>query len=263
MPYNGPGPLPDGLPAELARTAARGGPDAETDRRVLVSLGTHTLALNGVPLLRGILTAFEDMAGTEAVATVPERFREELGPVPENVHLIDPVPLQLIVGGCAAVVHHGGSGTGTTTAACHGVPQLVLPQMNDAFAYGDMLPPTGAGITVEPPPEQNDPQVLRKAITTLLSDASYREAAGTLRDGIEAMPAPAALVPTGADRRGGTGVMLTERVDRSTARRIARSQTAHPAADDAHAWLAERRGAHDTGWSASRSPRWTAGDSTP
>ncbi|MFE7318350.1 nucleotide disphospho-sugar-binding domain-containing protein [Streptomyces sp. NPDC057555] len=187
VPYNGSGVLPDWLRAERQAGAP--------PRRVLVSLGSHTLALNGVPLLRGILAAAgAGHSGVEVLATVPRAYRAELGPVPDTVRLIDPLPLHLIAGDCAAVVHHGGAGTGMT-AAVHGVPQLVLPQFADAFAFAERLSAVGAGLAVDTVEQQDDPEFLRTVLEKLLGDASYEQAAGRLGRAMAEMPPPAALVP--------------------------------------------------------------------
>ncbi|MFJ2114498.1 MULTISPECIES: nucleotide disphospho-sugar-binding domain-containing protein [unclassified Streptomyces] len=185
VPYNGNGVLPGWLRDER-RSAAEG-------RRVVVSLGSHTLRMNGVPLLRRILRAFEDLADLEVIATVDARYRAELGEVPSTVRLVDPLPLHLLLPGCDAIVHHGGQGT-AMTAVGHGLPQLSLPQIADGFACGDRLASVGAGISIEDPGLQDDPLQVRKAVETLLNDPSFRQAARGLRRAAAELPSPAAVV---------------------------------------------------------------------
>src|SRR5581483_6192195 len=50
-----------------------------------------------------------------------------LGPLPSNVRIAGWVPLATLFRGCAAVVHHGGSGT-MLSASVAGIPQLVVPE---------------------------------------------------------------------------------------------------------------------------------------
>ncbi|MCM2414276.1 nucleotide disphospho-sugar-binding domain-containing protein [Streptomyces sp. RKAG290] len=190
VPFNGNGQLPQWLREEwrAREEQARG-----TTRRVAVSLGGRTLAYNGVPLMRHILSAFEGLPGTEAVVTVEEEFREAVGPVPAGVRLIDPVPLHLLLDSCAAVVHHGGSGT-AMTATSFGLPQLVLPQLADQFWHGDRLAEAGAAICLDDAARQNDPAELTAALETLLAGPGYAKAAGELRQEMGAMPTPAAVV---------------------------------------------------------------------
>ncbi|MFJ9946688.1 nucleotide disphospho-sugar-binding domain-containing protein [Kitasatospora sp. NPDC091207] len=183
VPFNGNGALPSWLQASPA-----------TDRpRVVVSLGSQTLALSGVPLMRGILRAFEAFPGVEAVATVDEAFRAEIGPVAPNVRMVDPVPLHLLLDGCAAVVHHGGAGT-TMTACAFGSPQLVLPQVADQFAHGDRVTATGAGIAFDDAESQNDPGLLAVELSRLLSEPDFTKATRVLADEIREMPTPAEVV---------------------------------------------------------------------
>ncbi|MFI5754684.1 nucleotide disphospho-sugar-binding domain-containing protein [Streptomyces sp. NPDC051569] len=185
VPYNGNGVLPEWLRDEGAARPVK--------RRVAVSLGSHTLSANGVPLLRNVLRAFDGLRDMEVLATVDERHREELGPVPRAVRLIEPVPLHLLLPTCDAVVHHGGNGTGMTST-CAGLPQLALPQIADTFGYGDQLASSGAGITLDDAPRQDDPRQLRKALEAVLEDPSYGQAARRLARAVADMPAPSAVV---------------------------------------------------------------------
>nr|ABO28817.1 glycosyltransferase [Streptomyces sp. FU107] len=155
--------------------------------------GTRTLALNGVPFMRGLLRAFEGLRDVEAIATIPEAFRDEIGAVPGNVRMTDPVPLHLLVETCDAVVHHGGSGTVLTTVHA-GLPHLVLPQMADQFGHADQLVATGAGIMIDDAAGQNDPVCLRGALEELLWDPGYAKGAGELREAMREMPAPSEVV---------------------------------------------------------------------
>lgn len=54
--------------------------------------------------------------------------------VPEGVFVTGPAPHASLFPRCAAVVHHGGSGT-THTAARSGVPQVVVPHVLDQFHF--------------------------------------------------------------------------------------------------------------------------------
>jgi len=54
--------------------------------------------------------------------------------VPENVFVAGSAPHASLFPRCAAVVHHGGSGT-THTAARSGVPQVVVPHVLDQFYF--------------------------------------------------------------------------------------------------------------------------------
>ncbi|MEU2582961.1 nucleotide disphospho-sugar-binding domain-containing protein [Streptomyces avermitilis] len=191
VPFNGNGRLPPWLREEWRRRQERA--DHGPIRRVAVSLGGRTLAYNGVPLMRGILSAFAELPDTEAVVTVEEEYREAIGPVPAQVRLIDPVPLHLLLDSCAAVVHHGGSGT-AMTATSFGLPQFVLPQLADQFWHGDRLVEAGAAICLDDADRQNDAGELSAALATLLADPGYAKAAGELRREMAAMPTPADVV---------------------------------------------------------------------
>lgn len=185
VPSNGNGELPDWL---------RHGRDTRLRlRRVAVSFSGSTLALNGVPFVRRMLAAFEDVPRTEAVATVGAAFRPQLGEVPYNVRMVDPVPLHLMLGTCDAMVHHGGAGT-TLTATAFGLPQLALPQLADHFVHGDRIAEEGLGLSVDTAAEQDDPARLRDALNELLSTPSFAGRARELAREREAAPPPSHVV---------------------------------------------------------------------
>ncbi|MFD7506303.1 nucleotide disphospho-sugar-binding domain-containing protein [Streptomyces sp. NPDC059850] len=185
VPFNGSEAMPSWLRAEWGRPRSR-------PKRVAVSLGRRTLVYNGVPFVRALLHSFAEMRGVELIATVGARHRESIGPVPANVRMVDPVPLHLLLSSCDAVITHGGAAT-TMTAALFGLPQLVLPQMADCFAHGDRLAATGAGISFDTVTAQDDAGLLHEALTQLLTDSRYAEAAGVLRTEMECMPSPAQI----------------------------------------------------------------------
>ncbi|MBB4895206.1 UDP:flavonoid glycosyltransferase YjiC (YdhE family) [Streptomyces olivoverticillatus] len=181
IPYNGTGTLPD-----WAREPS--GP-----RRVCISLGTQTIVLNGMPLLRRLVEAVAGIEGVEPVIAIAASDREGLGPVPSSVRIVESLPLNLFLDRCDVVVHHGGAGT-CLTATAFGLPQLVLPQFLDQFQYGDQVAACGAGRTVDTADDQNSVEHLRQAVVDLLDDPSYARVARAVAEEAAAMPSPAQTV---------------------------------------------------------------------
>jgi UDP:flavonoid glycosyltransferase YjiC (YdhE family) len=180
VPYNGGGTVPTEI---LAKTRPR---------RLVVSVGHRTLILNGVPLMRTILHACDGLEDTEVIATVGEADRAEIGAVPPNVRMVDPLPLRPVIATSDAVVHHGGAGTAFTTTA-YGLPQLVLPGIGDQFGHGERLAAVGAGITIDQVYDQDDPARLRAGLDAILNEPSYGKAARELGQEMADMPAPSAV----------------------------------------------------------------------
>ncbi|MEU9880873.1 nucleotide disphospho-sugar-binding domain-containing protein [Streptomyces phaeochromogenes] len=159
-------------------------------RRVVVTLGTRTLQLNGVPHVRRVLQASAQVPDTEIIATVIPDYWQELGPMPPEVQLVPPTPLHLFIDSCDAMVHHSGSST-MLTAATAGLPQLALPQWSDQFALGEQLQAAGAGITLDDVTRQDNPTLIRDSVQQLLDQPQYHTAAKALGQEIAAMPTPA------------------------------------------------------------------------
>lgn len=187
--YNGGGTIPEWLWRGWgpSATAGAGASGEKPPARVLVALGTQTLALNGVPLMRTLLEACASIPEAEAYAVVDARYREEAGTVPDNVRLIDPLPLNQIVPECTAVVHHAGAGT-VTTCLAYGLPQVALPQLADQFACAARLAATGAGVALNTPTEQDDPACVADALGRVLRQPHWGARARELGAEMAGMP---------------------------------------------------------------------------
>jgi glycosyltransferase len=177
----------------------QGRPAGSGMRRIVVSLGSRTLALNGVPHVQLLLRTCAALGEIEVIATVDAAYRDAIGPLPPQVRIVDPTPLHLFLDTCDAVVHHGGAGTAMTATAA-GLPQLVLPQLSDTFATGERLQAVGAGLTLDDVASQDDPDTLRDALEALLSQPTYRKAAEELQREMAGMPDPARVAADVAQR---------------------------------------------------------------
>ncbi|MFA1549863.1 nucleotide disphospho-sugar-binding domain-containing protein [Actinomadura chokoriensis] len=164
VPYNGPAALPGWLLGRPPRP------------RVCLTLGT-ILARDpaaGGPW-RTALRTFTDL-GAEVLVAIDDRHRDVLGDLPDGVRL-GRLPLAETLRSCAAIVHHGGSGTTMTAAAC-GVPQLVLPHFADQFGNADRVSGAGAGLSLTP--EQVSEQAVVAACRALLDDDALKDRARAL-----------------------------------------------------------------------------------
>ncbi|MFD0026416.1 nucleotide disphospho-sugar-binding domain-containing protein [Streptomyces sp. NPDC058382] len=166
---------------------------AAPGRRVAVALGGYTLELGGAALLRRVADVLGAAGGVEAVVAAAPGYRAAIGALPDGMTYTAESAPGLLFPGADLVVHHGGPGS-TLAAAALGIPQLVLPQLVDAFVAGDRIAGAGAGITLDLAEQQNSDTALAAAADALLTDPGYREAAGRLRTETEAMPAAAETV---------------------------------------------------------------------
>ncbi|WP_188193686.1 activator-dependent family glycosyltransferase [Nonomuraea sp. SYSU D8015] len=180
VPYNGRAVVPDWL-----RSPARG-------PRVCVSFGLSSVDRAGY--LLPAQEIFDAVAGLEAefVAPLSGRERERLGRVPDNVRVVDRVPLHALLPTCAAMVNHGGPGT-VFTGLAYGVPQVVLPNLFDEPALAANLAARGAGLTI--PGSEATGETVRDAVVRLLTEQQFGVQAGRLREEMRRMPTPNALVP--------------------------------------------------------------------
>lgn len=183
IPYNGPVPavVPDWLRVPPTRP------------RVCVTLGLTARTSefpNAVPVDL-VLKAIEGL-DIEVVATLDAEERALLTHVPDNVRLVDHVPLHALLPTCAAIVHHGGAGT-WSTALVEGVPQIAMGWIWDAIERARRQQELGAGLHL--PSHEVTVEGLRSRLVRLLEEPSFTEAAARLRAEAESEPTPAEVVP--------------------------------------------------------------------
>ncbi|MEV5322758.1 nucleotide disphospho-sugar-binding domain-containing protein [Nonomuraea sp. NPDC052634] len=176
VPYNAGGELPPWL-FEPARRP-----------RVLVTLGTVVPKMAGLDGLAPLLAAAEETDAEFVLALGGQAEPGALGPLPANVREAAWLPLHAALARCAAIVHHGGSGT-TLTALAAGVPQLVLPHGADQYINAGVVSGGGFGLSREPEAAG------QKELAELLDDGPIRAAARAVARRLRDLPPPAALVP--------------------------------------------------------------------
>jgi UDP:flavonoid glycosyltransferase YjiC (YdhE family) len=174
------------------RPATIGGPDDSTlipqTRRdaplVYVTMGT---VFNDPEPLRRAVEGVRAL-DVRVLATVgPTADPAVLGDQPLHVMVEPYVAQTAVLPHCAMVVSHGGSGT-VLGALALGVPQVCLPQGADQFLNAAAVATSGAGLSITP--DAASAHAIRDAVSTVLRDGSYRDAAQRIAVSIEAMPSP-------------------------------------------------------------------------
>ncbi|MFF5187969.1 nucleotide disphospho-sugar-binding domain-containing protein [Streptomyces sp. NPDC000345] len=166
--------------------------------RICLTWGQTTAQLLG----RGGLTVFGKAVralgelDAEVVLVTTAEQAGQLGDLPDNTRAALSLPLHALLPGCAAIVHHGGSGT-AMTAVNFGVPQLTVTRRPEPGLAGERLAAAGVGRHLTHSRVENDPHAigtLRDEAGALLTEPAYRKAAEELRREALSRPAPAQLV---------------------------------------------------------------------
>jgi UDP:flavonoid glycosyltransferase YjiC (YdhE family) len=154
--------------------------------RIVVTLGTTNPWHNGLGAIRAVIDAGAELDADLLVALGFDDA-SALGALPDNAAVLPWIPLHVLLGGCAAIVHHGGVSTTLTALAC-GVPQLVLPTDFDNFINADAVAGRGVGLRCEAT------EVTSGQLRRLLEDPGMRHAAQAVRTEISDLPSPTDLV---------------------------------------------------------------------
>jgi MGT family glycosyltransferase len=171
VPDNAPRPLPDWWPNNDWPL-------------VYVTFGTVVPTIGHYPkLYRDAIDALSVLPVRVLVTVGHDCDPAELGPIPPNVHVARWIPQADVLAHAAAIVSHGGSGTVTGSLAA-GVPAVVVPFIADQFHNADRVAELGAGLALDP----SDLVRLPDAVRALLSDRSYRDAAGRVAAEMRALP---------------------------------------------------------------------------
>lgn len=178
VPCNGGGILPGWLQRPATRP------------RICVTWGSVLDQPGMEPTLDAVLAALEPTGAEVVLAT--GSATATAGPLPANVRRVGWVPLSALLPGCAALIHHGGSGT-TFTACALGVPQLVLPQAADQPLNAHAVSVAGIGVAI--PRTRPAARDVREALDRVLDDPAVHRACARVRTEIASMPQPGDLVP--------------------------------------------------------------------
>ncbi len=181
VPYNGAAVAPEWVLERSSRP------------RVCVTWGTTNSVLGGEEafVLPRVVQALARL-DVEVVLAVTSADRDRLGEVPGNCRVAENLPLHLLLPTCDAIVNQAGTSS-LLTAACHGVPQVLLPQTADTPFNTALFSTSGAGIAVA---ADATIDAIGSAVAAALTDDAVRSAAGKIRDEIAATPSPADVART-------------------------------------------------------------------
>ncbi|MEO3977639.1 activator-dependent family glycosyltransferase [Streptomyces sp. CAU 1734] len=154
-------------------------------RRVCLTLGFSHRESHGIEASAGeLLEAVADI-DAEVVATFTAKQLDSFTTIPDNVRLVDFVPLTTLLPTCSAIVHHGGPGS-FNSAIEHGVPQLIVPgtywseKWWAPVAFANGVEDQGAGVYVADS-DRITADLLRTQLLRVLDDPSFAANAARLR----------------------------------------------------------------------------------
>jgi UDP:flavonoid glycosyltransferase YjiC (YdhE family) len=153
---------------------------AQSDRpRLLIACST------GAQGQRDLVQRVIDAVGTievDALATTGPNLDAADLRAPNNVHLIQGAPHDLVMKDVSAVITQGGHGTVIRSLA-NGLPQLILPMARDQAANAARVEAKGAGLQLPPLASQAE---IAAAINRLITEPQFKAAARRIGDAIRA-----------------------------------------------------------------------------
>jgi glycosyltransferase len=147
----------------------------------------------------------------DVVATLNETQLEKVTTIPDNIRVVDYLPLDQLMPTLSALIHHGGLATMIAAGSAR-VPQLIVDFLDReivAEAAGDgttavpryaLAPTTSAYVNGHGAGEVLDmskPSVegIRQQVKRILTEQSFTAGAGRLQTDLLASPSPADIVP--------------------------------------------------------------------
>ncbi len=153
---------------------------------VYFTLGT-VFNMESGDLFDRVLVGLRDLPINLVVTVGRDIDPAELGPQPDNVLIERYVPQAVLLPHCSLVVSHGGSGSVIGTLA-HGLPMVLIPMGADQPLNAARCEKLGVACVVDA--LAATPQTVREAVSRVLVDPTYRQAAERLRDEIATLPRP-------------------------------------------------------------------------
>lgn len=116
----------------------------------------------------------------------------EFGPQPDHVRIERFVPQTQLLPQCDLVISHGGSGS-VIGALSHGLPAVLFPMGADQPHNARRCADLGTARILEP--VTATPEIIGSAVSAVLEDQRYRDAAKRIQIEINALPGPENTVP--------------------------------------------------------------------
>ncbi len=154
---------------------------------VYFTLGT-VFPLESGDLFARVITGLRDLPINLVVTVGRDIDPADFGPQTSNVHIEQYIPQSSVLPHCDIVVSHGGSGS-VIGALAHGLPMVLIPMGADQPLNTARC--TDLGVARVLNAVKSTPEMVREAVSAVLSDPSYRRAAERMKDEIAAMPEPA------------------------------------------------------------------------
>lgn len=182
VPYTGASPVPEWLTQSPSRP------------RVCLSLGVtkRKVTVGRDERLAAVLEAVAEM-DVEVVATINADQLGDGQKVPDNVRLVDYLPLTQVTPTCSAIIHHGGYGT-FFAAAQHRVPHMIITEeLGTGLASSRYVEARGAGVALHSD-DLTAGQISRE-LSRLLTEPSFQQGAAAVYADMAAAPSPLEIVP--------------------------------------------------------------------
>ncbi len=154
---------------------------------VYFTLGT-VFPLESGDLFSRAIAGLRDLPINLIVTVGREIDPAEFGPQPANVHIERYVPQASVLPHCDMVVSHGGSGS-VIGALAHGLPMVLIPMGADQPLNAARCVDLGVAQVLDA--LKTTPATVREAVSTVLTNPTYRRVAERMRDEIAALPEPA------------------------------------------------------------------------
>ncbi len=156
-----------------------------------VHLTLGTLFHSNTHVFEAALNGLRELPVNVIVTVGPDADPASLGPQPPHILVTDFVAHELLLPHCTAIISQGGPAT-ILAALDHGLPHLVLPQGADQFMNAPVLEASGAGLALMPP--DATAERIRAAISRLLDEAAFAQAARRMQAELVAMPGAGAVL---------------------------------------------------------------------
>lgn len=158
----------------------------DTAPTIYFTLGTIYNMESG-DLFHRVLAGLRDLPVNLIVTVGRDIDPEEFGPQPTHVHIERYVPQAVLLPHCHLVISHAGSGS-VMGALAHGLPMVLIPMGADQPLNADRCAALGVAQVLDA--VAATPQAVGEAISRVLKNPAYRQAAARMRDEIAVLPPP-------------------------------------------------------------------------